>query len=204
MCVCFSIKGLHTRCALVTGVQTCVLPIVMRELAEVVAAFHVRAEPRPGVGGRRAMAWVVEENLVELREHPAWFDPDRVRRLDELSRAALDRTGALLDRRSSEGFVRQCHGDLHLRNICLIDGEPTLFDAIEFSEAIAVIDVLYDLAFLLMDLEYRALRNLGNVMFNRYLEIVDSTDGLAALPLFLATRAAIRAKVTATAAAVVS
>src|SRR3546814_9142088 len=98
----------------------------MRELAEVVAAFHGRAEPRPGVGGWRAMAWVVEENLVELREHSAWFDPDRVKRLDELSRAAIDRTGALLDRRSSEGFVRQCHADLHLRNICLIDVEPTL------------------------------------------------------------------------------
>jgi hypothetical protein len=51
--------------------------------------------------------------------------------------------------------VRRCHGDLHLRNICVVDGRPVLFDCIEFSEAIASVDVLYDLAFLLMDLDHR-------------------------------------------------
>ena len=55
------------------------------------------------------------------------------------------------------GKVRHCHGDLHLRNICLLDGKPTLFDCLEFSEALASIDVLYDLAFLVMDLEHRGL-----------------------------------------------
>ena len=59
--------------------------------------------------------------------------------------------------RRAAGKVRRCHGDLHLRNICLIDGEPTLFDCLEFSEALASIDILYDLAFLLMDLEHRGL-----------------------------------------------
>ena len=94
--------------------------------------------------------------------------------------------------------VRRCHGDLHLRNIVLIDGEPTLFD-VEFSDEIATGDVLYDLAFLLMDLEERGLRASANRLFNRYLapEPPNAVTDLVALPLFLSLRAAIRAKVEA-------
>jgi hypothetical protein len=91
---------------------------------------------------------------------------------------------------------------LHLRNIVLIDGEPTLFDAVEFSDDIASGDVLYDLAFLLMDLEERGLRAAANRLFNRYLapEPPEALSGLIALPLFLSLRAAIRAKVEAASA----
>ena len=87
-------------------------------------------------------------------------------------------------------------------NITLIDGEPILFDAVEFSDAIASGDVLYDLAFLLMDLEARKLRRGANRVFNRYLaaEPPEALAGLAALPLFMSLRAAIRAKVEAAAA----
>ena len=89
--------------------------------------------------------------------------------------------------RGEVGFVRRCHGDLHLRNIVLLDGEPTLFDAVEFSDEIASGDVLYDLAFLLMDLEERGLRVAANRLFNRYLapEPPEALTGLAALPLVL-------------------
>ena len=95
--------------------------------------------------------------------------------------------------------MRRCHGDLHLRNIVLLGGEPTLFDAVEFDDAIATGDVLYDLAFLLMDLWERGLRNEANLVLNRYLWASgdDQIDGLAALPIFLSIRAAIRAKVIA-------
>ncbi len=101
--------------------------------------------------------------------------------------------------RGAAGFTRRCHGDLHLRNIVLIDGEPTLFDAIEFSDDVASGDVLYDLAFLLMDLEQRELRPAANRLINRYLgpEPPEALGGLAALPLFMSLRAAIRAKVEA-------
>ena len=105
----------------------------------------------------------------------------------------------LLDRRRAAGKVRHCHGDLHLRNICLLDGKPTLFDCLEFDEALASIDVLYDLAFLLMDLEHRGLGHFANRVFNRYLDRSEEDGGLAAMPLFLSLRAAIRAHVTATA-----
>ncbi len=116
------------------------------------------------------------------------------------SMTAWQGVAILLDRRRAEGKVRHCHGDLHLRNICLLDGKPTLFDGIEFSDDIADIDVLYDLAFLLMDLRHREHNDLGNLVFNRYLDRTDDADGLAALPLFLSLRAAIRAHVTAAAA----
>ena len=105
------------------------------------------------------------------------------------------------------GFVRRCHGDLHLANIVIWHGSPTLFDAIEFDEALATIDTLYDLAFLLMDLDRRGNRLAANVVLNRYLwrsqQILD-LDGLAALPLFLGLRAGIRAMVLAQRAAQVA
>ncbi|WP_431858298.1 AAA family ATPase [Azospirillum sp.] len=177
-------------------------PDLMRRLAEAVAAFHDRAVRRPDGGGAAAMRAVVSGNLEELRHRPDLFPPERVARLAGRSEAALAQHAALLDARARGGLVRHCHGDLHLRNIVLHRGRPTLFDCIEFDESFAVIDVLYDLAFLLMDLDHRGLRPLGNAVFNRYLEATGDLEGLALLPLFLATRAAVRAKIDATAAAV--
>jgi aminoglycoside phosphotransferase family enzyme/predicted kinase len=97
--------------------------------------------------------------------------------------------------RGRDGFVRRCHGDLHLRNIVLWKGEPRLFDAIEFDEKLQIIDVLYDLAFLLMDLWTRGLRGQANSVLNRAFESAGPRDfeGLALLPLYLSLRAAIRA-----------
>ena len=89
---------------------------------------------------------------------------------------------------------------MHCGNIVLLEGKPALFDAIEFSEKIATIDVLYDLAFLLMDLGRRGEKRVANLVLNRYLHLrraEEDLSGLAALPLFLATRAGVRALVTA-------
>jgi predicted kinase len=111
----------------------------------------------------------------------------------------------MLNARSAEGMVRRGHGDLHLANVALVDGAPMLFDAIEFSPTIAAGDVLYDLAFLLMDLVERDLNAAANVVLNRYLaetRRLSDLDALAALPFFMALRAAIRASVTASRAAV--
>lgn len=177
-------------------------PELMRRLAEGIAGFHATAAVRPDRGGAAAMRAVVAGNLDELAQHPDLFPAEQVARLGALSRMALDRHGGLLDQRAREGLVRHCHGDLHLRNIVLLDGVPTLFDCIEFDESFAVIDVLYDLAFLLMDLERRGLRRQANAVFNRYLELTGDVGGLTLLPLFLATRAAVRAKTGAAAAAV--
>jgi uncharacterized protein len=176
-------------------------PELMRSLAEVIADFHDKAEPRPDFGGVEDMGAIVDGNLEQIRRMGHVFDPARAEALARLSRAALERVGPLLDRRRAEGRVRRCHGDLHLNNICLWQGWPVLFDALEFDESFASIDVLYDLAFLLMDLDRHGLRGFANLVLNRYLERGGDYGGLAVLPLFLSCRAAIRAHVTVTRAA---
>lgn len=173
----------------------------MLELADEIAAFHTTAERRPDRGGSEAMRWVIDDDIEELAAMPETFGAAGVETLRRLSVEALERCAALLDERRRDGFVRHCHGDLHLRNIFLWKGHPTLFDCLEFDESLACTDVLYDLAFLLMDLEHRRRRDFANLVFNRYLQRTDDRGGLPAVTLFLSCRAAIRAKVEASAAA---
>jgi hypothetical protein len=99
--------------------------------------------------------------------------------------------------RASRGLVRRCHGDAHLGNIVLIDGNPILFDAIEFDPVIATTDVLYDLTFPMMDFCHFGLTVCANRLFNSYLQAAwqESADALRLLPLFLSMRAAIRSNV---------
>ena len=171
---------------------------LLRDLADAVAGFHQAAEPV--FEGAGDPAWVIDENAQEFPEFPALFRAEEAARLTRESRAALARVAPLLARRRAAGLVRRCHGDLHLRNICLHQGRPTPFDAIEFNDRIACIDVVYDLAFLLMDLDLRGHRAGANLVLNRYLARRDGPEALAALPLFLSLRAAVRAKVSASAA----
>src|SRR5204863_6249263 len=127
-----------------------------------------------------------------------------VRRFSHAVRWQLGLASAILDERARSRCVRRCHGDLHLGNIVLWGGRPLLFDAIEFDETIATVDTLYDLAFLLMDLDRHGQRRAANIVLNRYLWR-DGDDpslrGLQALPLFLGVRAGVRAMVTAERAA---
>jgi aminoglycoside phosphotransferase family enzyme/predicted kinase len=169
-------------------------------IARVVAKAHADAPVvavRPWVG---ALARFLDQNDVAFRAMPGLFAADEAEALGARSRDALDRLRPLLIARGERGRVRRGHGDLHLGNIALIDGAAVPFDAIEFDPLIASGDVLYDLAFLLMDLAERGLPAAANVVFNRYLVQTrrdDDLDALAGLPLFLSLRAAIRAKVTA-------
>ena len=172
---------------------------LMLALAAHIAGFHAKAEPRRDYGGATVMAGLVETNIAVLRANrAAGFDAVLIDRVEAGLRRELQRVAGLLDERRDCGKVRRVHGDLHLRNICLVDGAPVLFDCVEFSEDLASIDVLYDLAFLLMDLCHRGHRDLANLVLNRYLDLTGEDDGLALLPLFLALRAVIRAHVTAT------
>ncbi len=174
-------------------------PDLMRRAASAIAAFHRGAEICPEGADSAVMGAVIEENFEELRADPALFDAVLVAEIETRSRQAFAGVAPLLDRRRAEGMVRQCHGDLHLRNICVVDGEPMLFDCIEFNDDFARIDVLYDLAFLLMDLVHRAHVDLANIAANEYAKDGGALDGLATLPLFMATRAIIRAKVAGSA-----
>jgi hypothetical protein len=145
------------------------------------------------------MAELSETNIRVLRDcRSAGFAAAQINRLENALAGELGSVGPLLDERRQAGRVRRCHGDLHLRNICLVDGQPMLFDCVEFSEELASIDVLYDLAFLLMDLGHRGHQSFANLVLNRYLDLTGEDDGLALMPLFLSMRAVIRAHVTAT------
>jgi predicted kinase len=147
------------------------------------------------------MAWVIDGNAAGFAEQGAGiFDEAVCGDLTARSRAMLARYTQLLDNRRDGGAVRQCHGDLHSRNIVLIEGQPTLFDAIEFNDKIACVDVLYDLAFLVMDLWRRRLARHANAVLAGYLADTGDLDGIPLLPLFLSCRAAVRAKTSATAA----
>jgi aminoglycoside phosphotransferase family enzyme/gluconate kinase len=97
--------------------------------------------------------------------------------------------------RRAQGFVRECHGDLHLRNIARIDGAITFFDCIEFNPQLRWIDVQSELAFLLMDMQDRQLHALSNRLLNCYLEYTGDYQGLAVLPFYKVYRALVRAKV---------
>src|SRR5579884_162143 len=176
-------------------------PSMLRDLVDRVAAFHAGAKVYLDRGGAAAMAAIETSNneTLEALAGPI-FEPAGVQQLHTRSQARLAQVSGLLDSRRAAGKVRHCHGDLHLRNVCLLDGKPTLFDCLEFSEELAIIDVLYDVAFLVMDLEHRGLGDLANLAANRYFDMGEDADALMALPLLLSLRAAIRAKVAATAA----
>lgn len=169
-------------------------------LGRAVARAHAAAATVANAEFTDALAEIIAQNDAELHAAPVLFPPQAVSALTAATRDAFERVRALLIARERADFVRRCHGDLHLGNIVLLDGAPVLFDAIEFDPKIATGDVLYDLAFLLMDLIERGLTPAANIVLNRYLnetQRVEDLDALAALPLFLSLRAAIRAKVAA-------
>jgi uncharacterized protein len=175
-------------------------PRVMEELADHIASFHAAAERRSDRRGAAEMAdLAVIQHRCLAAARQAGFAAEQVAGIFEKWRHGVEAVAGLLDRRRAAGKVRHCHGDLHLRNICLLDGKPTLFDCLEFDDALATIDVLYDLAFLLMDLEHRGLSFFANRVLNRYLDQSEEDDGLAAMPFFLSLRAGIRGHVVATA-----
>jgi aminoglycoside phosphotransferase family enzyme len=176
------------------------------ELAELlgrtVAGFHAGAELRPA-GGLTALAWTVGSNASLLRELKPRLGDQRVETLVALTEAELERQSPLLAHRATAGFARRCHGDLHLGNILVEDGRPILFDCIEFNDLLSDLDVQYDIAFLLMDLDFRGRRDAGVRVLSAWLDEVARSlpqeiwAGLAALPLMLSARAAVRAHVAA-------
>ncbi|MGE0448215.1 MAG: AAA family ATPase [Vicinamibacterales bacterium] len=176
---------------------------VMAPLASAIASFHRTAVPRRDHGGLAGMRWVADGNAAGLREFgPGILDHGSVELVTAATWAAIDASAPLLDARRECGFVRHCHGDLHLRNIVMHEGRPTLFDGVEFNDEIACIDVLYDLAFLLMDLWRRGMPAHANAVWNQYLSAAGDFDGIGLMPLFLSCRAAVRAKTSATSARV--
>jgi len=167
---------------------------LLDRMGDEVAALHGR---NPIVAGDQAQALrqVADGNARAARE--AGIDPQAVAAWRDGMMGAIDLHADALRARGASGFVRRCHGDLHLGNMCLWRGAPVAFDALEFDEALATVDVGYDLAFLLMDLDVRVDRGAANRVMNRYLARTGDVALVAFLPLFLSMRAMVRAHVAA-------
>lgn len=172
-----------------------IAPDLAGDIADAIAASHAVASVASAAPWIDSIPVIIERNTAVFRA--ASLAPNEIDALDAASHAAFTRAKELLAQRGRQGHVRRCHGDLHLSNLVLIDGKPVLFDAIEFDPAIASVDVLYDLAFPLMDLLHYGRSEAANVVLNRYLATTaeDHLDALSLLPLFLSMRAAIRAHV---------
>jgi aminoglycoside phosphotransferase family enzyme/predicted kinase len=164
-------------------------------LAGVIAEAHAKTAIRDwdGVG---IMAALESQLFHAFTAEAELLLEDKTDQFCRLYAAQFRHAKALLAARAKAGLVRRCHGDLHARNIVVIGGRPVLFDAIEFSERIATCDVLYDLAFLVMDLLRERQRRAACLLLNRYFELrraEENLSGLSLMPLFLATRAGVRA-----------
>jgi aminoglycoside phosphotransferase family enzyme/predicted kinase len=174
-------------------------PSLAEHLADTLRASHERADVARQSSWPQSIAGLIDRNTEKFRSH-ASLDRRSVEQLDALSRRKAAALRAIIEQRAVDGMVRRCHGDAHLANIVLIDNAPVLFDAIEFDPAIATTDLLYDLAFPLMDLLHFGQGAAANRLFNRYFEASWRHNGsaLGLMPLFLSIRAAIRAHVLLT------
>ncbi len=176
-------------------------PALFDRLARHVAAFHEAAavaRPGDGFGDAAAVMAPVRQNFAQIRERVS--DAALLAELAHIEVWAEARCAALapvFDARLAAGRVRECHGDLHLGNLIVLDGEPRLFDAIEFSAELRWTDVVADIAFLVMDLQARGRMDLASRFLNAWLERSGDYAGLQLLPWYLSYRAMVRAKIAA-------
>ncbi|HEX2493861.1 MAG TPA: AAA family ATPase [Steroidobacter sp.] len=166
-------------------------------LAVLIADAHLSA-PGPPAGGQATEAFlrIARANLASVVRNAALAQAESLAlQLQRWSETQLALSSPRLHERQQHGFVRECHGDLHVRNIVRWRGALTPFDCIEFDPALRFIDVLNDLAFLVMDLMHRRRSDLAFTLLNRYLERTGDYTGLDVLPCFMVYRALVRAKV---------
>ncbi len=181
-------------------------------LAATIANFHRNlpaADANSSFGTADAVRLAAQQNFEQLQT--LLTEPAGLGKLAALRRASdseyaacLDMFGqglGLFDQRLAQGFVRECHGDLHLGNIVLIDDQPTPFDGIEFNPALRWIDVMSEVAFTVMDLQYHQRVELASRFLNAYVEATGDYAGIPLLRFYIAYRAMVRAKVSAIRAA---
>ncbi|MBV6657558.1 MAG: AAA family ATPase, partial [Devosiaceae bacterium] len=175
-------------------------PEDIESAVDAIIAFQARAPERRAGDWLSDLASYIEQNDQSFHEAQRLFPRVKAEELRSRSQAALADLESLVLKRGEDQRVRRCHGDLHLRNIVKLKQGVRLFDAIEFDDRIATGDVLYDLAFLLMNLDEAGHRGLANHALNHFLSHTKSGrdfDGLRALPLYLSVRAGLRAKISA-------
>lgn len=172
----------------------------LTEFATKIAGLHQLAAPveagKP-YGSPKSIIAPVLENFEQIRPLVKGSDPGKqLAKLEQLTHNALEKLNPALRQRKKEGFIRECHGDVHLANMAWFDDQPLLFDCIEFNENLRWIDVISDIAFLVMDLDDRGETGLGWHFLNRYLQETGDYQGLPLLNFYKVYRAMVRAKIT--------
>ena len=173
----------------------------MDAIAKLVAEFHAVADVAAAgssYGDAEQVYHPVDENFRQIRQH---LDKDRFRdqlaTLEDWSRTSFNALKTVFEQRKRDGFIRECHGDMHLRNLVWYNGVPLAFDCIEFNPALRWIDTISEVAFLVMDLQDRNQPELAQRFLNSYLENSGDYQGLQILDYYLVYRALVRAKVAA-------
>jgi aminoglycoside phosphotransferase family enzyme/predicted kinase len=174
---------------------------MVRKLAAEVAQFHsvipVAHLGQPAQESERRFSDVMDNfDTVKL----LYTDGGRGKLLEELRQWSLDslvENGDQFRKRRRDGFIRECHGDMHLANMAYMDDKITIFDALEFNADFRWIDVMSEVAFVVMDLLHHQRPDLASVFLSAYLEVTGDYDGLALLRHYLVYRAMVRAKVSA-------
>jgi len=171
----------------------------IKALAQTIADFHASiaiTSPDSPYGTVEAISHPIHENFAQIRERISSADLlKRLQNIEANDTAFIQRERKLFEQRKRDGFIRDCHGDLHLNNILLLDGEPRLFDCIEFNPQLRIIDVVSEVAFLVMDLQEHEQPELANLLLNSYLEQSGDYAGVRLLRFYLCYRAMVRAKV---------
>ena len=170
-------------------------PDLVKQLTANILALHNQAAVQKQEDGLTPITATIEGNDFMFGQQAESLDRSTTQALTQAQLDAAKTLAPILNKRAAAGMIRQCHGDMHLGNICLWDGAPVLFDCIEFNDDFAVIDTLYDLAFLLMDLHFRGLSPIAAQVVDNY-DGLGEQDNAALLPLFISIRAAIRAHVS--------
>lgn len=171
----------------------------MEDLGRVVAQYHDRAQTSDRIRSFGEVAQVrqaIDENYEQTTKYIG--GPQTQSQYEETKRYTdnfFSERSQLFANRIKNNFIRECHGDLHLRNICLWQDKILLFDCIEFNEPFRFVDVMYDVAFTVMDLQARQCPEFGNAFLNTYVEQTGDWEGLQVLPLYLSRQAYVRAKV---------
>jgi uncharacterized protein len=172
----------------------------LEELAKVLAEFHQKAPTNDYIlsfGEIPQVRQSIDENYEQTIGYIG--GPQTQQQFDETKaytdQLFVDQAAVFRDRVQTQK-IRECHGDIHLRNIALWNGKILLFDCIEFNEPFRFVDVMYDVAFTMMDLDARKRSDLSNLFMNTYAEQTGDWEGLQVLPLYLSRQAYVRAKVT--------
>jgi len=173
---------------------------LLERLAKVLAKFHAKAETNDYIrsfGTVSQIRQAIDENYEQTEKYVG--GPQTQQQFDE-TQHYTDRLfaeqEALFNSRIENNWIRECHGDVHLRNIALWQNEILLFDCIEFNEPFRFVDVMFDIAYIVMDLDARDRSDLSNGFLNAYVEQMGDWEGLQVLPLYLSRQSYVRAKVT--------